>query len=113
MRLYLAGPMTGLPRFGFDRFDRAARLLRAAGYEVWSPHERDLAHGFDPEAGGHGFDLRAALEADVSAVIESDGVALLPGWRASPGVLVEVLTAEGFGLPFRPLHEWLALSRAS
>lgn len=107
MRLYLAGPMTGYKRWNFDSFTFGARALRAAGFEVWSPHERDLAVGFDPDGDGSGFDLGAALRDDVAAVLESDGLALLPGWEDSPGVLIEVLTADGAGIPWAPWREWL------
>jgi hypothetical protein len=110
VRLYLAGPMTGLPLWNFPAFHEWTARLRAAGFVVWSPAERDLEHGFDPASDGAGFDLRAALEADVAAVLASDGVALLPGWEASPGVLVEILTAEGADLPWRTVEEWEALA---
>lgn len=110
MRLYVAGPMTGRHRWNFDAFEAAAAELRAAGYEVWSPHERDLAEGFDPDGDGEGFDLLAALEADVQAVLYSDGVALLPGWEHSAGVSVELLTAEAEGLPYRPVSDWLLIA---
>jgi DNA-binding transcriptional LysR family regulator len=110
--LYLAGPMTGLLLWNFPAFREAAAHLRAAGYKVWSPAERDLENGFDPASDGASFDLRAALEADVAAVLDGDGIALLPGWEASPGVMVEILTAEGAGLPYRSVEEWLDLAES-
>ena len=36
-KVYLAGPMRGLPRYNFDAFDRAAKYLREDGYAVFSP----------------------------------------------------------------------------
>jgi hypothetical protein len=50
MKVYLAGPMTGYPRWNFDAFDEAARQLRSDGHDVVSPHELDLERGFDPDA---------------------------------------------------------------
>ena len=36
-RLYVAGPMTGLPDHNYPAFAEAAARLRAVGYEVESP----------------------------------------------------------------------------
>lgn len=99
MRAYVAGPMTGLPRFNFDAFESACDLLRSQGYAVTSPHEMDLKNGFDPNSDGAGHDLRAALEADIAAVKAADLVVLLPGWQSSPGVMVEMLVASAHGVP--------------
>jgi hypothetical protein len=100
--------MTGIPEWNFPAFQDAAEQLREAGFEVQSPHEFDLEDGFDPGSHGADFDLRAALERDVEAVLEADGVALLDGWEASPGVAVEILTAASQGKPARGVKEWLA-----
>ncbi len=40
-KVYLAGPMRGLPLFNFPAFADAAAKLRAQGYDVFSPAERD------------------------------------------------------------------------
>lgn len=105
VRVYVAGPMTGLPRFNFDAFEDACDRLRADGYYVTSPHEMDLANGFDPDSDGSAFDLRAALEADIQAVKNADLVVLLPGWEKSPGAMIEVLVAEAHGVPAVPIGD--------
>lgn len=107
MVLYLAGPMTGLPRWNFDTFGKAARVLRSAGFGVLSPAERMVEAGFSPDdPRAEGFDLRAVLAEDIAAVLACDGVALIDGWDASPGAVVEVLTAEGANLPWRTVCAW-------
>lgn len=111
MKLYLAGPMTGYPRWNFDAFERGASALRSAGFEVVSPAEIDLAHGFDPDAPPELFtreDLIAALRRDFDLVLQSDGVALLDGWRHSKGALAERAVARAAGIPARPVSLWLA-----
>lgn len=111
MRLYLAGPMTGYPRWNFDAFERGASALRSAGFDVVSPAETDLAEGFDPDAPAELFTrehLLAALRRDAELVLASDGVALLDGWRHSKGALAERALARAAGLPARPLPLWLA-----
>lgn len=39
MKLYIAGPMTGLPDLDFPAFHEAAAKLRAQGHEVINPAE--------------------------------------------------------------------------
>ena len=102
MKLYLSGPMRGLPEFNFPAFALAASLLRAHGHEVHSPAEHDLAAGFDPtgltgdEALDElGFDLTDAMRHDLAFIInEAEGVALLPGWWHSDGAKTEAHVAQ-------------------
>ena len=48
MKIYIAGPMSGLPNNGYDAFHRKAAHLRAAGWEVVNPAEMDLEEGLSP-----------------------------------------------------------------
>lgn len=111
MKVYLSGPMTGLPEFNFPAFHAGAAELRAAGYEVANPAEEDLNDGFNPSIDDPAdLDLRAALERDIEAVLACDALVLLPGWMDSPGTAVEVLTARAMGIPVLTLDEALALA---
>lgn len=93
MKLYLSGPMTGLPRSNYPAFEAAANDLRYEGHEVFSPHE------FLPEGKPSRVDLRRAF-AEYSRFIceEADAVILLPGWQASKGAAAEVALAQNCGL---------------
>jgi hypothetical protein len=111
MKLYLAGPMRGIPEFNFPAFFAAAAKLEAEGHEVFNPaakdNERygaDISKGnhegrADIAASNHGFSLREALGMDLAWICEhADGIALLPGWRNSKGATAEYATAVALGL---------------
>lgn len=102
MKIYLAGPMRGIPEFNFPTFHFAAKILREQGHEVFNPAERDNEHhGTDISAGNatgseelakeqHGFSLRDALAADCKFICEqADAIAMLPGWEGSSGARAE------------------------
>ena len=111
MKIYLAGPMRGIPNFNFPAFGRAAKNLRALGYEVFSPAERDNLHyGTDIAADNvmgdeaqaardHGFSLRDALASDTEFICRhAEGIALLPDWERSKGASAEKALAEALDL---------------
>ncbi len=117
MRLYLAGPMTGIPRFNFPMFDVWAAHLRGAGFKVLSPHETDTpevqaaarasAFGHPGDIPGHGTTTAPeTLAKNVAEVATCEGVALLPGWAKSSGSRHEVETAVRLGLPVAPVALW-------
>lgn len=111
MKIYLAGPMRGIPLFNFPAFDAAAAALRKLGHTVFNPAEHDNEHhGTDISVGNitgseevavkqHSFSLREALAADMKFICEeADAIALLPGWRNSLGATAERATAIALGL---------------
>ena len=114
MKLYLAGPMTGIEHYNFPAFDAAAAQLRAAGHAVFNPADNDRQNGFDAtdlqghEAAEHGFDLRTALKQDLSWICDhAEGIALLPGWEKSKGARAEVALAEALGIESWLYGYWL------
>lgn len=120
MRVYLAGPMRGIPEFNFPAFYSAAKFLREhMGWEVFSPAEKDNeVHGEDfikqfktgedasiSNAESKGFSLRRALGDDTAWICaNADGVAMLPGWEKSRGAQAEVALAKALGLSLYPLE---------
>lgn len=97
-RVYVAGPMRGIPHFNFPAFRRAARRLRLAGFSVWSPAERDLREGFNPRR-SKPKSLKHYMAHDLAAVCRSDALLALPGWRRSVGAQLEVHVATACGIP--------------
>lgn len=110
-KVYLAGPMRGIPEFNFPAFYRYATDLRSKGFEVFNPAEKDNdRHGTDISKGNatgseeeaaaqHGFNLREALFDDLRYItLEADAIAMMPGWQNSRGAKAERATAEALGL---------------
>lgn len=98
MKLYLAGPMSGIKDFNFPAFHAAATVLRGLGHSVWSPAERDEAEGFNPTT-DKAQPLRHYMRFDLPAVLDCDAVAVLPGWRKSKGAQLEVHVATQCSIP--------------
>jgi Domain of unknown function (DUF4406) len=111
MRVYLSGPMRGIPKFNFPAFHEAADSLRAAGHFVFSPAEADIErHGTDISIGNetgdedkaateHGFSLRDSLLGDITWIIRhAEAIALMPNWQHSKGAKAEKAVADALGL---------------
>ena len=104
-RLYLAGPMTGYPEFNYPEFHRAARALRAAGYVVVNPAERNNDGVPPPDGTERPWTYYVRLS--LSALLTCNRVALLGGWHESRGALLEVSTADALGMRVMVVDAWL------
>jgi hypothetical protein len=107
--LYLAGPMRGHKDQNVPVFHEATKKLRAAGFIVFNPAERDEAvygkgilssdTGDPKEAEKKGFSLREALAADMEWIcLTATMICMLPGWEKSRGATAEKAVAEALGL---------------
>ena len=102
MRIFVSGPMRGIPYYGFPAFDAARAAFEAAGFDVVTPADLDRAIGFDamdlPETTDweweSGFDIRAAIKRNIDALLDADGVVFLEGWGGSLGCNIERLIAD-------------------
>ncbi|QDL55902.1 DUF4406 domain-containing protein [Rhodoferax aquaticus] len=92
-RIYVAGPMTGLPDFNYPAFNAASERLRALGFEVENPAENP-----EPHCGSWLGYMRMAIR----QLSQCDGVALLPGWQKSRGARIEHQLAQQLGLTVVP-----------
>lgn len=97
-RIYVAGPMTGLPDHNLPAFEAAAAALRAAGRRPVNPGRRGVVPGWT---------WRDYMRRALHDLVDCDAVALLPGWRNSRGAALERNVAEGLGMDVRPLAAWL------
>lgn len=108
-KIYIAGPMQGIKDFNFPAFDFAATEWRDAGWEVFSPAERDRdVHGEDmnispcgelEDIEHTGFDLRQALAADLEWIaMNATAIYMLRGWENSKGARAEHALAVALSL---------------
>ncbi len=104
LNIYIAGPMTGIPKFNYPAFFDAERILnysRPVGggkFKVFKPMDwmttREISAAMANESGtGHAeFSYEQALLNDFKILLTEDirAIALLPGWQASRGAKIEV-----------------------
>lgn len=95
-KIYIAGPMSGLPEFNFPAFFRAQYTLERQGWQVFNPANKDgeselkgFATGDAKAAAAGGFNFREAYLWDLSRVVEADAIYMLKGWESSPGACGE------------------------
>ena len=96
MKVYVAGPMTGIPDHNFPAFRRAAELLREQGHEVVNPAELDdptLTH--EQLAAKPWADY---MRRDIPLLLECDAIFMLPGWSNSKGASLELHIAQQLGM---------------
>lgn len=111
-RAYVCGPMRGVAEFNAPAFNAAEEILKARGFEVFTPVSHDAAGGFDHHgrSGSEnlddlGFDIRKALGDDLAWITaNADVVFTLPGWENSRGANAEVKTALALDIPVEPLY---------
>ena len=97
--VYLSGPMTGYPEHNFPAFFDAEARLESHGHKVTNPARLNSIG--TPWDQCMRIDLRLLLDPQVT------GLAFLPGWETSHGARLEVLVADGLGLPTGSVDEWL------
>jgi len=98
MRLYISGPMTGYEDHNFPAFFAAEKALKEAGYEVSNPAQYPVVDGETWES---------CLKRDIKDLVDCDGIALLDGWTASRGAVLEAEIAARVKLPLWHVDMWL------
>lgn len=102
MRVYIAGPMAGIPDYNHTAFEQRAKDLEALDHIPANPSGiKPPAHDGpclgDPVEGRdhhYGCQLRAGLE----MLMYCDAISLLPGWQESRGASTEEHVARSLGL---------------
>lgn len=89
-RVFVCGPMTGLPELNYPAFMARAAELRAAGYHVENPAENPA-----PACGTWAGYMRLSIP----QLCSCDAIDLLPGWAGSRGATAEHRVAVDLGIP--------------
>jgi len=90
-RIYISGPMSGLPEHNFPAFFAAEERLKQAGFQPLNPARN---FGGDTER-----ERSEYILADLELLLQCDGLAMLPGWGKSRGAKLEYLLAWELRLP--------------
>ena len=88
-KIYISGPMTGLPDLNFPAFHIEAARLRELGFDVVNPADLNP----NPDTGWH-----ECMRNDLRALLDCDILALLDGWQNSVGAHLELHIAHRVGM---------------
>ena len=97
MKIYISGPVTGLPlEEAKKKFAQAAKQVEAFGHTPVIPFD----NGLDPAASWEEW-----MVADIALLFECDGIYLLKGWESSKGARIENFIANQCGMEIIPQPE--------
>lgn len=105
-RVYICGPISGLPDGNKPAFEAADKMIREHGFHPINPHVLclDIVRSHQ----GTEQDLwTKCMKRDITYMLDCDFVVLLNGWHKSRGAMVEINTASAVGIPCIPLTEFL------
>ncbi len=89
-RIYLSGPITGMPNHNIEAFQLEQDYYESQGYEVINPLKN---------FGGNLSLTRAEyMRQDIEHLLNCECVAMLPGWEESPGARLEYCIAKEINL---------------
>lgn len=96
-KVFISGPMTGLPNLNREAFNDAELSLKAAGFSVFNPAWLNVDSGFSDA------DIAAI---DLAALKRCNYIYQLEGWDKSKGASAEWMVALWCGI--KPVNkEWL------
>jgi len=88
-RIYISGPMTGIPEQNYPAFNAEAMRLRGLGYDVVNPADINP----DPKTKWH-----ECMRRDLAELLTCDALALMDGWQKSAGAHLEMHVAHRVGM---------------
>jgi nucleoside 2-deoxyribosyltransferase len=102
MKIYLSGPMSGIPEHNYPYFNLVATMLRSAGFNIINPAE------LNPDTTRSWHDC---LRVDLIELAKCDAICLLDGWENSDGANFELHVAHRLKLTIFPSVDHLLRSQ--
>ena len=96
-KIYIAGPMTGIPNGNWFAFNAKEIQLVSEGWEVVNPARMDAESGIDPDSMGE-YDYEDCARRDIEVLVECDAIYMLSGFQFSKGACWERALAKHLGL---------------
>ncbi len=96
MKIYISGPMTGIPDFNFPAFMQAEAMIEARGHTAINPAKNGLTKSHS---------WREHMKADIKMLLDADGIVFLPGWEKSKGAALEGAIASALNVPIYCFNE--------
>tara|TARA_R110000868_G_scaffold236049_1_gene489986 strand:+ start:180 stop:506 length:327 start_codon:yes stop_codon:yes gene_type:complete len=97
-RIYISGPMSGIPDWNYPAFNAAEEALHQRGFfDVVNPAR--ISPSTTP--------WEQCLRADIKALCDCDIIALLEGWEVSKGAHLEVHVAHRLGIEVLSINKLL------
>ena len=88
--VYISGPTSGLPDYNYPAFNALAERLRGMGWTVVNPVEVCEAVQSD--------DWCDFMRPNIKALMDCEGIVMLPGYHNSKGAMLEKYIAEKLGM---------------
>lgn len=97
MRVYIAGPVTGVENYE-DNFRREEKKLKAAGHTVFNPAE--IGKRLEKTRPGEKISHEQYMSYLLPYLLQADAVCLIEGWENSEGARLEHEVAKATGKTF-------------
>lgn len=89
MKVYISGPITGIPYDNKEAFAQMEEFLISQRHEPLNPH--NLPHDHDKSWESH-------MREDIKALCDCDEIVMIHGWNRSAGAQLELLIARSLGM---------------
>ena len=86
MKVYISGPITGVENYK-AAFSARAASLKAMGYKVENPV--DISERLQRAFPDRKLRYEDFMKHDLAALLDCDGISMLPGWEKSRGARIE------------------------
>jgi hypothetical protein len=94
-KVYIAGPVSGMPNSNKEAFAKATKTFRDAGHIVVNPLE--LCHDLKEE------EWQKCMKRCIVALMDCELIILLEGWNKSTGATIEYQLAVKLGMETCPI----------